>query len=46
MNTVVAVGQYQFNVVVPASLKTGDQLITATYNGLTTQIGTLITIQQ
>ncbi len=40
----VAVGEYQFNVVVPASLGNGDQSITATYNGQTTQAGTLITI--
>jgi uncharacterized protein (TIGR03437 family) len=40
----VAVGEYQFNVVVPASLANGDQSITATYNGQTTQAGTLITI--
>jgi uncharacterized protein (TIGR03437 family) len=41
----VAVGQYQFNVVVPSSLANGDQSITATYSGQTTQAGTLITIQ-
>ncbi|MGO9256044.1 MAG: cellulase family glycosylhydrolase [Bryobacteraceae bacterium] len=40
----VAVGEFQFNVVVPASLANGDQPITATYNGLTTQPGTLITV--
>jgi hypothetical protein len=33
-------------VVVPASLASGDQPITAAYNGLTTQPGTLVTIQQ
>ena len=42
----VAPGQFQFNVVVPASLGSGDQPIAATYNDLTTQAGTLITIQQ
>jgi len=41
----VAPGQFQFNVVVPTSLASGDQPITATYNGQTTQSGTLITIQ-
>jgi uncharacterized protein (TIGR03437 family) len=41
----VAVGEYQFNVIVPAGLANGDQSITATYNGQTTQAGTLITIQ-
>ena len=40
----VAVGEYQFNVVVPANLANGDQSIAATYNGQTTQAGTLITI--
>jgi uncharacterized protein (TIGR03437 family) len=41
----VAPGQFQLNVVVPASLANGDQPIAATYNGMTTQAGTLITIQ-
>jgi len=40
----VATGEFQFNVVVPASLADGDQPITATYNGLSTQAGTLITV--
>jgi uncharacterized protein (TIGR03437 family) len=42
----VSPGQYQFNVVVPPSLANGDQPATAMYNGLTTQAGTLITVQQ
>jgi uncharacterized protein (TIGR03437 family) len=37
-------GQYQFNVAIPANLADGDQSIIATYNGQTTQSGTLITI--
>ncbi len=41
----VSPGEFQFNVVVPASLADGDQPITATYNGFTTQAGTLITVQ-
>jgi len=41
----VAVGQYQFNVVVPSLAPDGDQTITATYSGLSTQAGTLIAIQ-
>lgn len=41
----VAPGQYQFNVVIPKGLGSGDQTITATYNGQTTQPGTLITLQ-
>ena len=36
----VAPGQFQFNVVVPASLGNGDQLVTATYGGLSTQPAT------
>ena len=40
----VAPGEFQFNVILPASLATGDQPINATYGGLTTQPGTLITI--
>ena len=42
----VAPGEFQFNVIVPLSLASGDQPITATYNGLTTQAGTLITVQE
>jgi uncharacterized protein (TIGR03437 family) len=37
-------GEFQFNVVVPANAPGGDQSIVATYNGATTQPGTLITI--
>jgi uncharacterized protein (TIGR03437 family) len=39
----VAPGEFQFNVVIPASLANGDQTITATYGAVTTQSGTLIT---
>jgi uncharacterized protein (TIGR03437 family) len=42
----VAPGEFQFNVVVPRSLANGDQPTMAMYNGLTTQAGTLITVQQ
>ena len=42
----VAPGEFQFNVTVPPSLANGDQPTIATYNGLTTQSGTLITVQQ
>jgi uncharacterized protein (TIGR03437 family) len=38
-------GEFQFNVEIPGSLADGDQPISATYKGLTTQPGTLITIQ-
>jgi uncharacterized protein (TIGR03437 family) len=40
----VVPGEFQFNLVVPASLGNGDQPITATYGGVTTQPGALITI--
>jgi uncharacterized protein (TIGR03437 family) len=40
-----AVGEFQFNVVVPTSLTGGDQTITATYGGSATQAGTLLTVQ-
>jgi uncharacterized protein (TIGR03437 family) len=42
----VAPGEFQFNVVVPPSLANGGQPTMAMYNGLTTQAGTLITVQQ
>jgi uncharacterized protein (TIGR03437 family) len=42
----VAPGEFQFNAIVPAPLANGDQPITATYNGLSTQPGTLITVHQ
>jgi uncharacterized protein (TIGR03437 family) len=37
-------GLFQFNVVVPSPLAGGDQSITATYGGVSTQPSTLITI--
>jgi uncharacterized protein (TIGR03437 family) len=40
-----APGEFQFNVIVPSTLAAGDQPIVATYNGLTTQVGTLLTVQ-
>jgi len=41
----VAPGQFQFNVVVPPTLADGDQPITVSYSGQTTQSGTLLTVQ-
>jgi uncharacterized protein (TIGR03437 family) len=41
----VTPGEFQFNVVVPSTLSGGDQPIIAMYNGLTTQVGTLLTVQ-
>jgi uncharacterized protein (TIGR03437 family) len=40
----VSPGLFQFNVTIPPSAPTGDQPITAAYNGATTQAGTLIAI--
>jgi uncharacterized protein (TIGR03437 family) len=41
----VSPGLYQFNVQVPAGAPSGDNSITATFNGNTTQAGTLLTIR-
>ncbi len=41
----VSPGEFQFNVVVPSSAPDGDLTVSATYNGLTTQSGTLLTVQ-
>ena len=38
-------GLYQFNVVVPASASVGDSAITASFNGVNTQPGALLTIE-
>ena len=38
-------GEFLFNVVVPSGVADGDQPITATYDGFTTQTGTVLTIQ-
>jgi uncharacterized protein (TIGR03437 family) len=38
-------GLFQFNVVVPATAPDGDNLLTATYNGASTQPSVLITVQ-
>lgn len=40
----ISPGLFQFNVLVPASLADGDQPITATSNGLSTQSGVLLTV--
>jgi len=40
----VSPGEYQFNVMLPASLGNGDQPITAMYNGVSTPSGVLITV--
>ena len=40
----ISPGLFQFNVVVPASTPAGDNPLTATYNGLKTQSGVLVTV--
>ena len=40
----VAPGQFQCNVVVAASLADGDQTITATYGGLSTQSAAVLAV--
>jgi uncharacterized protein (TIGR03437 family) len=40
----VVPGEFQFNVTIPAALGNGDQTITATYGGVSTQSGALITL--
>jgi uncharacterized protein (TIGR03437 family) len=41
----ISPGLYQFNVVIPPSANDGDQPVTASFNGMATQTGTLITVQ-
>jgi uncharacterized protein (TIGR03437 family) len=43
--SLISPGFFQFNVYVPAKAPDGDNPITATYNGLTTQSGVLISVQ-
>jgi uncharacterized protein (TIGR03437 family) len=38
-------GLYQFNVTIPTTATPGDNALVATYNGMTTQPGVLITVQ-
>ena len=42
----VGPGEFQFNVVVPTGLDNGDQPITATYKGASTQAGTLLAVHR
>jgi len=39
-------GEFQFDVDVPPNLSDGVQPLTATYNGLSTQAGVVLTVQQ
>ena len=40
----ISPGLFQFNVVVPPSAPAGDNALTATYSGLSTQSGVLVTV--
>jgi uncharacterized protein (TIGR03437 family) len=40
-----AVGEFQFNIIVPAGLPDGDAALVVTYNGATTQTGVFVPIQ-
>lgn len=42
----VSPGTFQFNVDVPASVPDGDNVLTATFNGLSTQKGVVLTVQR
>jgi uncharacterized protein (TIGR03437 family) len=39
-----APGEYQFNVIVPPNTPDGDQPVSATYNGLATPAGAVLTV--
>lgn len=41
----ISPGLYQFNVTIPANAASGDNTLTASYAGSTTQAGTLLTVQ-
>jgi len=41
----VTPGEFQFNIIIPLNAADGDQPLMASYNGATTQPGTLISIQ-
>lgn len=41
----VSPGEFQLNVTIPAGIQDGDQPITATYGGASTQPGVLLTVQ-
>ena len=42
----VTPGEFQFNVDVPGNVPDGDQPINATYSGLTTQVGAVLTVRR
>ena len=42
----ISPGLFQFNLVIPDSAADGDNAISASHNGYTTQPGTLITVQR
>jgi uncharacterized protein (TIGR03437 family) len=42
----VTPGEFQFNVVVPADTPPGDNVVSAIYNGVTTQSGVLLRVER
>ena len=42
---VVSPGEYQFNVVIPASIPDGDNALTVQYGGFSSQAGLLVSVQ-
>jgi uncharacterized protein (TIGR03437 family) len=42
---VISPGLYQFNVTVPVTAASGDNTLTASYDGQSTPAGTLLTVQ-
>jgi uncharacterized protein (TIGR03437 family) len=43
---VVSAGLYQFNIIVPAAVPNGNNVVSIQYNGFTAQSGVLVTVQQ
>jgi uncharacterized protein (TIGR03437 family) len=41
----ISPGLYQFNIIVPLSTPSGDNGITATYGGLSTQVGASLAVE-
>jgi uncharacterized protein (TIGR03437 family) len=42
----ISPGLFQFNIVVPDSVPDGDNVLTVSYNGLSTQAGVLLSVQR
>jgi len=44
--TLISPGTYQFNVVVPAAVPDGEIALAASYNGVPTQAGVVLTVRK